>query len=73
MLDPSTDETTKMNEEEYYLFCKIRGEYIQDKIVDEVEHGRTSNLDKNWATAVQKDATDYAKNKIYELRESYLK
>lgn len=71
--DPKTDEETKMTEAEYYVFCQIRGNYIKQEILKADKERKLSTLDKDWATQTQSDATEIAEDKIYQLRQSYLK
>ena len=67
VIDPSTDEPTFLNHDEYYLFSIYRGQYIKDAITEEVDRNGTKYLNKDWGTQIQKDATGYAEDKIFEL------
>jgi len=69
--DPSTGEMTFLTPDEYYLFSKYRGEYLRDEIMKTVKAKKWDDFDKAYGTALQRDATYYAKDKIYDLRETY--
>ena len=68
--DPKTLENTPLNENEYYLFSLYRGQFIKEAMDEELKENKGKNFNKDWGTNVQKRATKYAENKIFELRQS---